>query len=210
MIKLLGIIYNNEKKLKMLFLKHNLNYQLMVSGSGTASSSILAYFGLEKVKKNIYFTVIPDNVEKKILPELKTWCKLPDVGVGIAFTISLDSFSKFLLDDLGKGDEKMAKQSNYELIVTIVNDGYSDLVMSSAYKEGCSGGTVINGRSLGSKRTLFMDLTIEPEKDIVLTIVKKHIKQAVMERITKECGIKTESRGILFSIPLDNVIGLHE
>ena len=55
-----------------------------------------------------------------------------------------------------------------------------------------------------------MDLTIEPEKDIVLTIVKKDIKQAVMERITKECGIKTESRGILFSIPLDNVIGLHE
>ena len=210
MIKLLGVIYNNEKKLKMLFLKHNLNYQAMVSGNGTASNSILAYFGLEKVKKNIYFTIIPDNVEKKILPELKNWCKLPDIGVGIAFTISLDNFSKFLLDDLKKGDEKVTKQSNFELIVTIVNDGYSDLVMSAAYKEGCSGGTVINGRSLGSKRTIFMDLTIEPEKDIVLTIVKKDIKQAVMEKITQECGIKTDARGILFSMPLDNVIGLHE
>ena len=210
MIKVLGIIYNNEKKLKMLFLKHNLKYQLLVNGNGTASNSVLAYFGLEKLNKKIYLTIINDDVEKKIIPELKTWCKLPDVGVGIAFTFGLNGLSKFILDDINEGDKYMKKDNEFDLIITIVNEGYSDLVMSAAYKEGCSGGTVIDARSLGSKRTLFMDLSIEPEKEIVLNIVKKDIKKAVMERITKECGVKTDGRGILFSVPLDNVIGLQE
>lgn len=210
MIKVLGIIYNNEKKLKMLFLKYNLKYQMMVLGKGTASNSILTYFGLEKLEKKIYFTVISDEIENKLLPDLKRWCKLPDIGVGIAFTISLNGLSKFIVDDIGEGDKYMKNKNDFDLVVTIVNDGYSDMVMSAAYKEGCSGGTVIDGRSLGSRRTIFMDLTIEPEKELVLTIVKKDIKENVMKRITKECGVKTDARGILFSIPLDNVIGIKE
>ena len=210
MIKLLGIIYKNEKKLKVLFLKHNLSHKLMLNANGTASNSILAYFGLEKVEKKIYFSLITDEIEKKILPDLKTWCKLPKVGAGIAFTVSLTNFSKFIVDDLGKGKEMMVKKSDFDLVITIVNDGYSDLVMAAAYKEGCSGGTVLNGRSLGSRRTIFMDLTLELEKEVILTIVKSEIKEAVMERITKECGVKTNARGILFSMPLDSVVGLQE
>ena len=210
MIKVLGIIYNNEKLLKMLFLKHNLKYQVMVNGDGTASNSVLAYFGLEKVDKKIYFTIINDEIERKIIPELKTWCKLPNIGVGIAFSFSLNGLSKFILNDIKEEDNYMKKENDFDLIVTIVNEGYSDLVMSAAYKEGCSGGTVIDARSLGSKRTLFMDLSIEPEKEIVLNIVKKDIKKSVMERISKECGVKTDGRGILFSIPLDKVIGIQE
>ncbi len=210
MIKVLGIIYNNEKKLKMLFLKYNLKYQMMVSGKGTASNSILNYFGLEKIEKKIYFTVISDEIENKLLLDLNRWCKLPDVGVGIAFTTSLNGLSKFIVDDIGEGDKYMKNKNDFDLVVTIVNDGYSDMVMNAAYKEGCSGGTVIDGRSLGSRRTIFMDLTLEPEKELVLTIVKKDIKENVMKRITKECGVKTDARGILFSIPLDNVIGINE
>ena len=210
MIKLLGIIYDNEKKLKVLFLKYNLKNQIRISGKGTASNSILSYFGLEKLEKKIYFTVISDDIEKKILPDLKNWCKLPSVGLGIAFTIPLNGLSKFIIDEFSEGEKNMKKNNEFDLVVTIVNDGYSEMVMNAAYKEGCSGGTVVDGRSLGSRRTLFMDLTIEPEKEVVLTIVKKSIKENVMKRITKECGIKTDARGILFSIPLDNVVGINE
>ena len=210
MIKILGVVYNNEKILKMLFLKYNLKYQLKTHGSGTASNSLLAYFGLEKTKKNIYFSFITDEIEEKILFDLKTWCNIKKIGSGIAFTISLERFSKFIKDDLGIGERKMKEKSKFDLIITIVNEGYSDLVMSAAYKEGCSGGTVISGRSLGSRRTIFMDLTLEPEKELVLTIVKKEICKPVMDRITKECGVKTDARGILFSIPIDSVVGLQE
>ena len=53
MIKLLVIIYNDEKKVKNLFKKHKLTFNAMTYGSGTASSSLLNYFGLDEIKKNI-------------------------------------------------------------------------------------------------------------------------------------------------------------
>ena len=82
--------------------------------------------------------------------------------------------------------------------------------MSAAHKEGCSGGTVIKGRSVGSRGTIFMDLSLEPEKEMVLNIVPSDIRKKVMDSITKECGVKTEARGVLISIPIDKVVGISE
>ena len=210
MIKLLIIIYNKEKRLKLIFQKYNLNYKMMSTASGTANSKILEYLGLNSTKKNIYYTLISSDIEDYIFNDLKLWCNIENKGVGIAFTISLSSSSKFIKDNLDKGELVMKKESNYELIITIVCDGFSDSVMKAAHLEGCSGGTVIKGRSVGSHGTIFMDLSLEPEKEMVLNIVKKDIKKKVMERITSCCGVKTDARGVILSIPLDNVIGLHE
>lgn len=210
MIKLLVMIYNNEKKLKNILKKYKLNFNVMTYGSGTASLSLLTYFGLDKVKKNLYFSLIPSSLEEKVLQELETKLNLKQIGEGIGFTISLTSSNKFIKDILDKEGDKMENKDEYELIITIVKEGYSDLVMQAAKKEKATGGTVIYGRSLGSSRTILANLTIEPEKDIVLNIVPKEIKKQVMESINKETGVKTEARGLIMSIPIDNVIGLHE
>lgn len=210
MIKLLVMIYNNEKKLKNILKKYKLNFNVMTYGSGTASLSLLTYFGLDKVKKSLYFSLIPSSIEEKVLQELETKLNLKQIGEGIGFTISLTSSNKFIKDILDKEGDKMENKDEYELIITIVKEGYSDLVMQAAKKEKATGGTVIYGRSLGSSRTILANLTIEPEKDIVLNIVPKEIKKQVMESINKETGVKTEARGLIMSIPIDNVIGLHE
>ncbi|MGN1352601.1 MAG: hypothetical protein ACI4WF_00870 [Bacilli bacterium] len=210
MIKLLVMIYNNEKKLKNILKKYKLNFNVMTYGSGTASLSLLTYFGLDKVKKSLYFSLIPSSLEKKVLQELETKLNLKQIGEGIGFTISLTSSNKFIKDILDKEGDMMENKDEYELIITIVKEGYSDLVMQAAKKEKATGGTVIYGRSLGSSRTILANLTIEPEKDIVLNIVPKEIKKQVMESINKETGVKTEARGLIMSIPIDNVIGLHE
>ena len=210
MIKLLVMIYNNEKKLKNILKKYKLNFNVMTYGSGTASLSLLTYFGLDKVKKSLYFSLIPSSLEKKILQELESKLNLKQIGEGIGFTISLTSSNKFIKDILDKEGDVMESRDEYELIITIVKEGYSDLVMQAAKKEKATGGTVIYGRSLGSSRTILANLTIEPEKDIVLNIVPKEIKKQVMESINKETGVKTEARGLIMSIPIDNVIGLHE
>ena len=210
MIKLLVMIYNNEKKLKNILKKYKLNFNVMTYGSGTASLSLLTYFGLDKVKKSLYFSLIPSSIEEKVLQELETKLNLKQIGEGIGFTISLTSSNKFINDILDKEGDKMENKDEYELIITIVKEGYSDLVMQAAKKEKATGGTVIYGRSLGSSRTILANLTIEPEKDIVLNIVPKEIKKQVMESINKETGVKTEARGLIMSIPIDNVIGLHE
>lgn len=211
MIKLLVIIFNDEKKLKTIFKKYKLSFNAMTYGSGTASLSILKYFGLDEVKKSIYFSLIPRSIENNILLDLKSKLKIKDIGKGVAFTISLTSSNKYLKDSLIKGSETVEnKESSYELIITIVKEGYSDLVMQAAKKAGCMGGTLIEGRSLGTTRTIFMDLVVEPEKDLVLNIVPLSLKRKVMESINESCGIKTDAHGLLISLPIDSVVGLQE
>lgn len=211
MLKLLIIIFNDEKKIKTIFKKYKLNYNCMTYGTGTASKSLLNYFGLNEIKKSIYFSLIPSNIEKNIFMDIKNKLKIKEIGSGISFTISLTSSHKFIKDNLIKGEFNMiSDNNNYELIVTIVKEGYSDQVMQAAKKVGCTGGTVIEGRSLGSTRTVFMNLSIDPEKDIVLNIVSKDIKRKVMENINKECGVKTDARGLIIALPIDNVLGLQE
>ncbi len=209
MIKLLITIYNNEKKFKNILKKYKLPFNIMTYGNGTASSSLLAYFGLDEVKKNIYFSLLPSQLEITILKEIENKLSLKEEGKGIAFTISLTSSNKFINDNL-KGEDVMEAESEYELIVVIVKEGYSDLVMQAAKKEGASGGTIIDARSLGSSRSIFLNLDIDANKDLVLIIVPKNIRNKVMQIINKETGIKTDAHGLLMSLPIDNLIGLHE
>lgn len=209
MIKLL-IVISNDNKLNVVLKHHKLNFNIITYGSGTASKSLLTYFGLDEVRKNVYFSLIPSYLEEKILTELKNKLNLNKIGQGIGFTISLKSSNKFVKDILDKKEIVMENSNNYELIVTIVKEGYSEAVMNAAKRVGATGGTVIYGRSLGSSRTILANLQVEPEKDVVLNIVKKEIKNKVMESINKETGIKTDANGILLSLPIDNVIGLSE
>ncbi len=211
MVKLLLIIFNDEKKLKTLFKKYKLTFNVMTYGTGTASHRLLKKLGLDEVRKNIYFSLIPSNIEDILFNDLKSKFKIKEIGKGIALTIPLNSSSKYVSDMLIKGDIEMDDvDSCYELIITIVKDGYSDLVMQAAKKAGCKGGTVINARSLGSSRTIFMNLAIEPEKDLVLNIVSKKIASKVMEQIREEAGIKSDARGLIISLPIDKVIGLQD
>ena len=209
MIKLL-IVISNDNKLNVVLKHHKLNFNIITYGSGTASKSLLTYFGLDEVRKNVYFSLIPGYLEEKILTELKNKLNLNKIGQGIGFTISLKSSNKFVKDILDKKEIVMENSNNYELIVTIVKEGYSEAVMNAAKRVGATGGTVIYGRSLGSSRTILANLQVEPEKDVVLNIVKKEIKNKVMESINKETGIKSDANGILLSLPIDNVIGLND
>ena len=58
----------------------------------------------------------------------------------------------------------------FELIVAIVNRGFSDLVMDAARKAGASGGTILHGRGTGvHEAAQFFGVAIQPEKELVLT-----------------------------------------
>lgn len=210
MIKLLVVILNKDKNLKTILKKYKLSFNIITYARGTASKSILSYFGLDEVKKDIYFSLIPSSLEEKILTEIETKLKLKRRGEGIGFTIGLKSSNKFIKDILESSDLVMSGKNEYSLVVTIVKEGLSDHVMNAAKKVGATGGTVLYGRSLGSSRTIFASIQVEPEKDIVLNIVSNEIKDKVMESINKEAGIKTEARGVIMSFKIDNIIGLND
>lgn len=204
-----------DKKVNLLLNKYGIKVKTVSNANGTASPSLLDYFGLAETRKDVYFAVIPNYLESKILEKLKNTFKLDKEGTGIAFTIPISSSNKFLSEvfnksDIGENDEKMNEDKNkYHLIITIVMEGYLEQVMTAAKRAGGNGGTVIKARGLANVMpTKILGFNIEPERELVLNIVDEEKKNKVMEEISKEVGIKTPGKGICISLPISDAIGL--
>ncbi len=97
----------------------------------------------------------------------------------------------------------------YDLIITIVNKGYSDYVVQASREAGATGGTIINALSSNSKETeKFLGVTIQPEKEIVLTVVKSDDKTKIMKAICESTNLDTIGRGMCFSLPVSKIEGI--
>ena len=97
----------------------------------------------------------------------------------------------------------------YELIVCIVNAGFSELVMDAAKEVGARGGTVIHAKGTANKDAeKYFKITIQPEKEMVLILVSQEIKDKVLHAVYQSAGLKTDGQGIAFSMPVDNVVGI--
>lgn len=100
-------------------------------------------------------------------------------------------------------------ENAYEVIYAIVNHGFTDLVMTASRTAGARGGTVISARGTGSKEMeQFFGVTITPEKDIVIILVPKEIRDRVLMAINEGAGMSTNGQGIAFSLPVSDTIGL--
>ncbi len=100
-------------------------------------------------------------------------------------------------------------KNRFELIITIINAGFSDEVMRSAKQAGAGGGTVLHARGTGDSDIAKMfGVVIQPEKEFVMIIVQSPEKEAVMKAIAKGAGLTTDAQGIVFSMPVDDTLGI--
>ena len=214
-LNMLFIIVNDsdEKYITKVFNKYNIGFKFAVNGMGTASNSVLEYFGLNQEDKTIINVIVPTKLCKCLLNDLIEKAHFNEHGRGIAFSIPLSSGTKYMLDYYNNQEleDVEMEEVNQHLIVTIVNAGNAEKVMTEAKKGGATGGTTLNGRGMNSDKIIkFLNITIEPEKDIVLILVKDDLKNEVMKKIINCCGLKTPGAGICFSLPVDYVAGLHK
>lgn len=100
-------------------------------------------------------------------------------------------------------------KERFSLVVTIVNKGFSDYVIDSTRRSGASGGTVIKGRGTGDLEIEnFLGVVIQPEKEVVLTVVKESKKDLVMKTVADDLSLDAEHRGFCFSVPINNIAGI--
>lgn len=105
--------------------------------------------------------------------------------------------------------EKTDEYQEFDLIITIVNRGFDDVVMEAARSAGATGGTVFNARGAGvHEAEKFFGISIQPEKDIILILVKSEYRKQIMHAIRNEAGLNKEGRGLSFSIPVEDVCGI--
>ena len=99
----------------------------------------------------------------------------------------------------------------HEVIYCIVNAGFSDAVMDAAKEFGARGGTVIHARGTANiEAEKLFGITVQPEKEIVMILVPKEIKNDILHALYRAVGLDTPGQGIAFSMPVDAVVGLSE
>ena len=142
--------------------------------------------------------------------------KIDIPGVGIAFLIPLSSIGgKKALNYLTcgqefvKGEETSLKETKYELLVVIANQGYTDLVMDAARKVHAAGGTVIHAKGTGTKEAeKFLGVTLVPEKEMLFIVVKSSQKNEIMRAIMDKAGLESKAKSIVFSLPVTDTAGM--
>lgn len=206
----LALIYH-DAKIPVWFATH---------GYGCADTSIFEYLGFGENKKSIMISLLSSERANYIFSLIEEKMHISKPGKGILFSVPMSSSTAFLAGLVDRDDknhpkiskeseEYMSNEHNYELIITIITNGYSAAVKEAAVSAGARGGTVIHALGQGGEEAMkFLGIAIQPEKEIVLNVVKNDEKAKVMSAIAESVGINTEGRGIIFSLPVDSAFGL--
>jgi nitrogen regulatory protein PII len=95
------------------------------------------------------------------------------------------------------------------LIVSVVRKGWGSTVLDASVKAGARGGTVLFGRGAGiHEQEKIFGMSIEPEKEIVLTVVYADQVDTVLNEIVRAAELNDTGRGIAFVIAVEKVVGV--
>ena len=101
------------------------------------------------------------------------------------------------------------KTNDHEVIFAIVNSGYAEDVMDIAREQGVRGGTILNARGVVKEEAAaFFGITLHQDKEILMMVVEKTIRDNVLNAIYKQMGMAKKAKGIAFSLPVSDVAGL--
>ena len=185
-------------------------------GRGTAASDILDYFGLAASEKAVLLHAVTGETWKAIKAGLQKRLYIDVPGTGIAFIVPFSSIGgkkplQFLLNgqDFKKGEEQTLKDTKYELLVVIANQGYTEQIMDAARSQGAGGGTVVHAKGTGMEHAeQFLGFSLASEKEIVLIVVPHSKKNVIMRAVMDHAGLTSEAKAIAFSLPVTSTAGM--
>ncbi len=218
--KLLVSIVNrkDETLLKSILDDCSVALSIAFSGTGTARSAVLDYFGIGETEKTIMLSLFPESDEDILIREILAKMSLYLVGRGISFTVPLTGVSEIIANGLSKASTKKTvvesmvmtdEKRTYDLIVCAVNAERSDEAMEAARNAGAAGGTILHARMLDNKKAKqFIGISLATEQEILLILTKREGKLAIMQALFDNVGVKTDAGGIIFSLPVDRTVGI--
>jgi nitrogen regulatory protein PII len=216
------IDWNKINVISSVFEEENVRFHFISKGMGTANSEILDLLGIGSTEKAVIFSLEQAIMVPALIRGVRRKLGSQAAGAGIAFTIPLsginhpilkvfkESIMKNLSISTAEEGETMNTEIKHDLIVSIVNQGYSDEFMTVAREAGARGGTVINARGLAHKGPVkFFGVSVQDEKEIII-IANRDRQAAIMQAVSQAYGITTEAGGIIFSLPVDHVMNLNQ
>ena len=204
------------QELASLFQSLELNMGLVMLGKGTATSEQLSIYGLSNTEKAIVSTVADSESTKQLFRAAKRKLFMDIPGNGIMLTIPIKSVAggrtlAYLTGNKTPSGSAPDMHFEHELIIAVLNAGYSDAVMDAARTAGAGGGTVLHARGTGTKQAeKFFGVSLAEEKDILYIVAPARQKAAIMSAINATTGAGTKAGAICFSLPVSDVIGLRK
>lgn len=204
------------KRFAAFYEAEGLQVSVTTLGMGTAASEVLDYFGLDGAEKSVMFHVITREKWKSVKRQLRLKMSIDVPGIGIVFIVPISSIGgvktlNYLTagQEFQKGEESTLKDTKYELLVVIANQGHTELIMDAAREVHATGGTVIHAKGTGIQQAeKFMGVTLVPEKEMLFIVAKKERKNDIMTAIMKKAGTGTKAGAIVFSLPVTDTAGM--
>jgi nitrogen regulatory protein PII len=213
-----------------VFEEEKVRFHFITKGKGTARTDILDLLGIGSSDKAVILCLEQDVLVPVLLKEVRKKLGFHNPGAGIAFTVALSGINTPLLRVFKESihqNEKIAAENNFrlekeramatetkdgitnDLIIAVINHGYSEEFMTAAREAGATGGTVLNARGLSHEGPVkFFGVSVQDEKEIIIIITSREKKVPIMEAVSKTCGLASKAEGLVFSLPVDSVLGL--
>ena len=190
-------------------------------GHGTARSSYMSYFGFDEVEKRVAFSLFPERVERSLLANLNKGLRLFLPGRGIAFTVPLSGISNLVegavlagvdkneKQDARASSNKKEKKTMHELVIAVINKDFTDVAIDAARDAGATGATVFHTKSANNaKFEQLIGTSLSQETDSVFFLTTTEYKSKIMEAIRDSAGLKTDGGAVIFSLPVDTMVGI--
>lgn len=186
-------------------------------GLGTAPPGSFSFWGIDiEPEKEIILIMVPEQFKESVFTSIRRIAKIHKPGTGISFVLDMTRVAGCVhlggsVFNSSSKSERNIMESNklYDLIVTIVNKGFSGEVIQASREAGAEGGTIMNGRGSGIHETgSLFSIHIEPEKEIILTLVDKNISDKVLKNIMEKTDLNKPGNGIAFVLPVEEAAGI--
>ncbi len=207
---------NQSRKFLSFYRNYGISVVLSTLGHGTAASNVLNYFSLEATQKAVLCAVVTDTVWNAVKKGLETIMQIDIPGTGVAFVVPVSSVGgkrqlQFITSGMPfmKGEESVLKDTKYELLVVVTNQGYTETIMEAARRGKAAGGTMIHAKGTGMEGAeKFLGVSLAAEKELIFIVVRREQKNEVMSAIMEDAGIETRAGAIVFSVPVTSTAGL--
>lgn len=93
--------------------------------------------------------------------------------------------------------------TDLKALYIIVNAGFSSQIVDLIRDCGGGGATILNARGSFGKQKSILGITIDSEKEIILSILNKEIADNVVEMVKEKAGVGTNAHGVCYYLPVE-------
>ncbi|PTD96154.1 P-II family nitrogen regulator [Pseudothauera lacus] len=97
----------------------------------------------------------------------------------------------------------------FAVLVAILADDLEEKALEIAREAGAAGVTILDARGIGAQeKKTFFGLTYEGSQSVLVFVLEKKLSLTVLKKLTEQLNLRTESKGVVFTLPLEHIAGI--